>query len=79
MLQNEYLDAKIGVDTVENELQKSQRLAFFAEPNRASHWLVCSPGSASCNVSGSIDYEVLNEMHQILLSWCEFRIRAVVE
>ena len=53
MLQNEYLDAKIGFDTAENEPQKepSTRL-FFAAPNRAKysvnktgHWLVCSPAA----------------------------------
>ena len=25
-------------------LEKSQRLAFFSEPNRASHWVACIPG-----------------------------------
>ena len=44
MLKNEYLRAKIGVDTAENEPEKSQQLARFAELNRASHWLN-SPGS----------------------------------
>ena len=43
MLKNEYLGAKIGVDTAENEPEKSQQLARFAEPNRASHWLLNSP------------------------------------